>query len=212
MKKVNLVLAILFVILTGVSSLFAQLDRGTGKVKDPIDVRIERAKMPTLGCCKCLEGSNTLDLSTIQGNDWTVNGNPVSFLTSPSTAWNIVTGGAKWVSYNSSGATGGAPGEYLYKLKFFVPNCAISQEIMLTGTLGADNNVTVLLDNNPVSTCTGSYCFKAGSTAPPPINTAVGPGQHELIVKVKNESGPTGMFINAKLVSKCSTKLTKDER
>lgn len=140
-----------------------------------------------------------------------VNNSPVTILATPISAWNIPTSGAKWVSINAGGTSSGT-NTYDYKLRFAVPKCAIDQEVRLTGTVGGGNNVQVLLNGAPISTCTNGTCFKA-STAPPPFNAIVAPtqnGMYELIVRVKDEGVYTGIFINAKLVGKCSTKLTKD--
>ncbi|MEQ1922436.1 MAG: hypothetical protein ABL952_07995 [Pyrinomonadaceae bacterium] len=208
-KKMILGLMMVIGIAAFMTPVFGQGDRERSPIGISDAVRVPNPRVPTLACCRCLEGSNTLDLSTIAGSAWTVNSVPVSIVTSPTVAWNIPTSGAKWVSANVSGNSG-STNDYVYKLKFVVPNCSISQDIRLTGTLGADNNVQAFLDSTQISTCSGSYCFKAGSTAPPPFNVAVGPGSHELIVRVKDEGGLTGMFVNAKLVGKCSTKLTKD--
>ncbi|MBX7170007.1 MAG: hypothetical protein K1X72_03545 [Pyrinomonadaceae bacterium] len=218
MKKMNLIVGTMFVIFTVASALFAQLNpSGLGKVKDPIDVKAEREKLPTLGCCKCLEGSNTLDLSTIQGNNWTVNGSPVAFPTSIHGAWNLNIGSAKWVSTNINGSIGNVPqGDYEYKLQFFIPNCTIGQEVKLAGNLGADDDVKFYLDNTsstPLSQCGGGWCFNTQNSPPAFSTTITTPGIHTLIVQVHNSGlTPSGMFMNAKLVSKCSTKLTKGEK
>lgn len=191
--------------------VFGQGERERVPVGDIGPTKVPNPRIPTLGCCRCLEGSNTLDLSTLAGSAWTLNNVPVSIVNTPTAAWNIPTNGAKWVSVNAGGTSTGTA-NYDYKLRFLVPNCAINQEVRLTGTLGADNNVSVFLDGAQISTCSNNNCFKA-SSPPPPFNTLVIPnstGMHELVVKVRDAGGFTGMFVNAKLVGKCSTKMTKD--
>lgn len=195
-RKFNLVSAILAltVLVLAASSAMAQDDRAqpTG---------------PTLGCCKCLGGSNTLDLSTISSNHWTVNNNPVVFLAQNqiNSAWNINTGSAQWVS-TSAGGGNGAAGDFDYKLSFVVPECTIRQQVTLTGSFSADNNVAIYLDSvsplNLIATCTGNYCFNSSHSLTPKL---VGPGlSHALIVRVNNIGGPQGMFINARLSGACA--------
>ncbi|HEV7682329.1 MAG TPA: hypothetical protein VGO68_09435 [Pyrinomonadaceae bacterium] len=173
-----------------------------------------RANVATLGCCKCLGGSNSLDLSTISSNSWTVNGSPVSFLTTTHPAWTLPTGPAQWISTLATGAASVAPGAYDYKLNFVVPNCSIAQQVTLSGSYGGDDNIQVFLDSNPVSPACSGWCFNAAHQ-PGGLNfTApnVSAGNHTLIVKVKNDGGPSGMFINAKLSGACSSALTKSDR
>jgi hypothetical protein len=164
----------------------------------------------TLGCCTCLGKTNTLDLSTISSNKWTVNGSSVAFPTQINGLWNLPTGPAKWVSTSATGSTNGIPGgDYLYKLNFVVPDCTIGQQVVLTGNYGADDAVKVYLDNTgsaPISQCGGSgWCFNTQNT-PPPLNQVVLPGIHTLILKVTNGSnGPSGMFVNAKLTGTCAS-------
>jgi hypothetical protein len=205
-RKLNSVSAIVAftVLVLSASAAMAQRDR----VRPNSDDAIVRAS--TLGCCKCLGGTNTLDLSTISSNNWTVNGNPVPFLTQLHPLWNINPGPAQWVSNLATGGTGNVvAGTYDYKLNFVVPACAIEQRVTLTGNYGGDDDVYVYLDNtsNLISQCTGGWCFntphKVLSVLPP---TLVGTGGHTLIVRVNNSGpSPSGMFINAKLTGNCRT-------
>ncbi len=195
----NLIVTILAVLVFG-NLVMAQDERTSIPGPNPI-------KGPTLGCCKCLEGGNSLDLSTVSANKWTVNSSPVAFVSPISSAWNLSTGIAKWVS---TVANGNAPaGDYEYRLAFFVPNCTIDQQITLTGNSGADNEVKVFLDTTgPLAQCGNpGFCFKTPNGVT--FSTPVGPGAHTLIVQVKNYGNTSGMFVNATLTSKCSTKLTK---
>lgn len=212
-RKVSFIAVIFAAVFVFGTSMMAQVDTVSDrKIVNPKDIRVSTAKVPTLGCCKCLDGANSLDLSTVSGNDWTVNGNPVAYPTSIHSAWNLNTGTAKWVSTILSGSTGNiAEGDYEYRLKFVIPNCTINQEVMLSGNLGGDDDVKIFLDNNQLSQCSGGWCFNTNNP-PPAFSTAVTPGTHYLIVKVHNSSGPSGMFVNAKLTGKCSGKLTKDNK
>jgi hypothetical protein len=194
LSSVSAILA-LTVLLLAASSAMAQLDRSQPTV-------------PTLGCCKCLGGSNALDLSTISSNHWTVNNNLVVFLTQTqiNPAWNINPGVAQWVS-TSAGGGNGAAGNFDYKLSFVIPECTIRQGVTLTGNYGGDNNVAIYLDSvsptNLIAQCTGNYCFNT-SHQPLPFTKPVGPGSHTLIVRVNNIGGPQGMFINAHLIGACA--------
>jgi hypothetical protein len=197
-RKFNSVSAILAltVLVLAASSAMAQDDRAqpTG---------------PTLGCCKCLGGSNALDLSTISSNPWTVNSNPVVFLAQNqiNSAWNINPGPAQWVS-TSAGGGNGAAGNFDYKLSFMIPECTIRQQVTLSGSYGGDNNVALYLDSvipaNLIAQCTGNWCFSTSHQPLPTFTKAVGPGPHALIVRVNNQGGPQGMFINARLSGACA--------
>lgn len=176
--------------------------------------QVDRVKPNTaLACCKCLGGTNSLDLSTISSNNWTVNNNPVVFLTPIHQLWNINPGPAKWVSTVPSGGTGSInAGTYDYKLRFVVPACAIKQSVTLSGNYGGDDDVYVYLDNttNLISKCTQGWCFNTQNQPQPFSNYVVTPGSHTLIVRVINSGpSPSGMFINANLTALCSEKLTR---
>ena len=180
------------------SSVVAQVDRPVKPIP----------QVPTLPCCKCLGGTSSLDLSTISSNQWIVNGSPAVFLNTIDPAWNINPGPAQWVSTTASGGTSSiSAGPYVYQLRFMVPKCTIEQRVTLTGNYGGDNNVSVFLDNNstPLSQCTGNYCFNIPHhPSAPTFNTLVSAGVvHTLVVKVQNNEGPSGMFVNAKLTSTC---------
>ena len=171
-----------------------------------------RGKVATLGCCRCLGGTNSLDLSTISSNAWTVNGNAVAFLTTVHPLWNLTTGSAKWVSTVATGGTGNvAAGFYEYKLQFVVPACAIEQRVTLAGNYGGDDDAGVFLDNVTTSTssliasCGGGWCFNNTNNSNPRSFTpiTVPPGAYYLRVKINNSGGPSGMFVNAKLTSTC---------
>ena len=212
LKSIRAMFAFAFLVIT-TSSAMAQVDRNPRFNQDRVP--IEANVGSTLGCCKCLGGSNALDLSTIPANNWTVNGNAVAFLTTIHPFWNLPTGAAKWVSTVATGGTGNVTaGPYEYKLRFVVPACAIEQRVTLTGTYGGDDDVPgVFLDNITNSTsvslasCSGGWCFHSTNNTNPrtftPTNLA--PGNYILRVKVQNNGGPSGMFVNAKLTSNCRT-------
>ena len=166
-------------------------------------------RIPTLGCCRCLGGQSKLDLSTIPGNPWLVNGLPAAAVASPNAAW-ASPGSAQWISINAA-ANGGANTTYRYTLKFKVEKCTIPQTIVLKGlAAAADNTIKVYLtgpsSGGPVScTVAGGYCFTAANQlsnfAAWPV---VAPGIYTLNVDVNNISGPTGMFINAVVEGQCT--------
>jgi hypothetical protein len=211
-RKFYMVLVALAFTVLGIaaSSPLAQ-DRRQQRL-EVIDARV--AEGPTLGCCKCLGGTNALDLSTTSQNRWTVNGGTAVFLTATHPAWNINPGPAQWVSSAATGGTGGLPaGDYEYRLDFVVPACTIEQRVTLTGNYGGDDNLSVFLDNaagpassaNPnfISQCTGGWCFNTPRKTLSTFSFPVSPGPHALIIKVRNDGGPTGMFVNAKLTGAC---------
>jgi hypothetical protein len=191
------------------SSAMAQIGRvRSDSVKDGI-------KAPTaLGCCKCLGGTNTLDLSSVSSNNWRVNNSPVAFPSAINSYWNLNPAPAQWVSPLANGSTNAVPpGTYDYKLDFVVPNCSIGQKVTLSGRYGGDDNIYVYLDNiasaNLISQCTGGWCFNTQNPPPQfPNYPVVTPGIHTLIVRVVNGGGPSGMFINARLTGTCSSQLT----
>lgn len=206
LDTVRAALAFAFLLLAS-SSAAAQIDGprlGTA-VRVPAE---GRAAPATLGCCKCLGGTNSLDLSTISSNRWTVNGAPASFLTAIHPLWNLNPGPAKWVSSSANGGTGSlAPGTYEYRLDFVVPACTIGQEVTLTGNVGGDDGFDVYLDSvapqNLLSQCTTGWCFNTPKQTLHTFTRAVGSGGHTLIVKVVNGGGPSGMFVNATLTGAC---------
>jgi hypothetical protein len=212
-RKLNL-LAVLFVLTVMViAASSAQVVRPTNGV----DLSVPPT--PTLGCCKCLGGTNSLDLSTISSNHWTVNGNPVVTVTTVNPYWTINPGPANWVSTVANSNTNVSVGTYDYKLVFVVPRCSIDQHVTLSGNYGGDDDVYVYLDNttpaNLLSHCSGGWCFNAAHKLLSTFtNKPVGPLSHTLIVRVINGSrldppSPSGMFLNATLTGVCTKNLTK---
>ncbi|MES2672538.1 MAG: hypothetical protein V4673_19245 [Pseudomonadota bacterium] len=172
-------------------------------------------KIPTLGCCRCLGGQNKLDLSTIPGNPWLVNGQPAVAVTQPNAAW-APPGSAKWVSINAA-AHGGNNTTHHYTLQFKVEKCTIPQTIVFKGLSAAGDNYLKISLTGPSGgsaqcTMAGGYCFRAPyllnnfATSWPGITT---PGLYTLNVDVTNISGPTGMFVNAVLEGQCTKELVK---
>jgi len=199
--------------------LFVAACPSMAQVSGPVRFTQERERVPaagnvpTLGCCRCLGGSNSLDLSTIASNNWTVNGNPVAFLTAIHPAWDFSPGTAQWVSTVATGGTGSvAPGLYDYKLKFVVPNCAIEQRVTISGRFGGDDDVLSLALENigtsaviPLGSCSGGWCFNTANNSNPRTFSSINvpPGAYYLRMKIQNSGGPSGMFVNAKLTSTC---------
>ncbi|MCC7249054.1 MAG: hypothetical protein IT473_10570 [Lysobacter sp.] len=174
-------------------------------------------KIPTLGCCRCLGDKNTLDLSTIPGNPWKVNGVPAAFVTPKNAAWSNDTGGAKWIGPNAAGS-GGNNTTYLYTLQFKVEKCTIPQTIVFKGnSAAADNYIKVSLtgptSGGPVQcNVPGGYCFTAANQLNNFAAWPVVPGLYTLNVEVNNISGPTGMFINASVEGQCTKEPAKPEK
>lgn len=175
-------------------------------------------KIPTLGCCRCLGGQNKLDLSTIPGNPWKVNGVPAAIIASPNPAWSTNTGGAKWIGPNAAGS-GGNNTTYRYTLQFKVEKCTIPQTITFKGNSAAgDNYIKVSLSGPSIggpAQCNvpGGYCFTAANQlnnfAAWPVTA---PGLYTLNVDVTNISGPTGMFVNAAVEGQCTKELVKSDK
>ncbi len=202
-RKLNSVMALFAFTLIAITATSATAQ--IAKVKQPVEGIV---KGPSLGCCRCLDGGTNLDLSTVTSNNWTVNNLPAVFMAQNQiSAWNINPGPAQWVS-TSAGGGNGNPSNFDYKLKFFVPDCTIPQTITLAGNFGGDNNVAIYLDTigTPIAQCTGNWCFSTSQQSLPTFTTQVQPGSHTLIVRVNNIGGPSGMFINARLVGHCAPK------
>jgi hypothetical protein len=206
-------LLMLAIIGIGASVTMAQEIRKAVAIQDRESVR-----GVALGCCKCLGGTNSLDVSTIPTNNWTVNGNPAVVVTNPHPAWNLVTGPAKWLSTVATAGQGNvAAGTYEYKLNFVVPACTISQQVTLSGNYGGDDDVLgVFVDNISTSTstsiasCSGGWCFNTTNNTNPRTFTAnISPGFYVLRVKIQNGGGPSGMFVNAKLNGACAREPVK---
>jgi hypothetical protein len=182
-------------------------------------------KIPTLGCCNCLGGENKLDLSTIPGNLWRVNGQPAAVVASPNPAWSTSTGGAKWISIDTAG-NGAANTTYRYTLQFNVQKCTIPQTIVLKGlSIAADNRYSVYLTGpnstasaSPVVPCPAAaaatgHCFTpAGQLNNFAAWSITAPGVYTLNVDVANISGPSAMFLKAVLEGQCSRELVKNDK
>jgi hypothetical protein len=199
LESISALFALTFLVMVA-SSAVAQTDRVAQNVGGGM------VQVATLGCCRCLGGTNTLDLSTIPSNNWTVNGSAVAFLGPINGLWNINPGPAKWVSTAPNGGTGAvATGTYDYKLNFVVPNCAIEQRVTLSGNYGGDDDVYVYVDNVLKASCIGGWCFNAQHRTLSTLTPAgVGPGPHTLMIRVKNSGpSPSGMFVNAQLSGAC---------
>lgn len=193
-------------------------DRVVGPPRAELPIAAVPERMPTLGCCHCLGKENTLDLSTVPGNPWRVNGQPVVAVSPVNAAWATLTNGAKWVSL-TTGAAGGNNANYHYTLQFRVEKCTIPQSIVLKGLVAGGDNYEKVYLTGPVGggpvACTvpGGYCFSNGNRL---LNFAAWPvtlpGVYTLNVDVNNISGPTGMFISAVLEGRCTKEPVKPEK
>jgi hypothetical protein len=219
-RRVALLAALLATLPAAVAT---QAQEATARPRpSPIDMQPQK-KIPTLGCCRCLGGNNTLNLSTIPGNPWQVNGVPAAVVASPNPAWSTNTSGAKWISINAA-ANGGPNTTYRYTLRFKVEKCTIPQTIVLKGlAVAADNRYSVSLTGPsgtspsvlcPAAPASTGHCFTAVSgqlnnfAAWPVVESGV----HTLNVDVTNISGPTGMFINAVAEGQCTKEPVQPEK
>lgn len=216
------VLAAALAAVAGLSSTNAPPVRAQDRVAAP--PRGERpiaavvGRLPTLGCCHCLGGENKLDLSTVPGNPWRVNGQPAVPVSPVNAAWSTNTHGARWVSLNAAGSGGNGTTSH-YTLQFRVEKCTIPQSIVLKGIAAAGDNYEKVYLTGPVGggpvacTAAGGYCFTAANQlnnfAAWPVTL---PGVYTLNVDVSNISGPTGMFLNAVLEGRCTKEPVKPEK
>lgn len=193
-------------------------DRGVAPPRAELPVTAVDERLPTLGCCHCLGGENKLDLSTVAGVPWRVNGQPVVPVSSVNAAWATLTNGAKWVSLNAAGSGGNGTTSH-YTLQFRVEKCTIPQSIVLKGLVAAGDNYEKVYLTGPVGggpvacTVAGGYCFTNGNRL---INFAAWPltlpGVYTLNVDVTNISGPTGMVLSAVLEGRCTKEAVKPEK
>lgn len=196
---------------------------------DPGDVRPPPVANPTLRCCRCVGEASQINLSTGLAV-WTVQSpsappsgpaNPTlsplrSLLLTPpvmadpagNPAWTSLPG-AQWIGPPLSATT---VGTYVYDTTFTVEaRCVIPSTVTLSGSFAADNSAAVYIDSNltPIATSGGTpnFGFLPGSiTTFGPITLS--PGLHHLKVRVYNQSGATGLIMNAMLVRKCSARTT----
>lgn len=171
------------------------------------------AKPVKLGCCRCLgETLGPINISTGQPVPWTVNNS----LTVPQSVvggwhgWNNappVPPGSQWVGpVNGNSA---APGTYTYRLNINVPKCIIPGSVTISGKFWADNKGTVSLTNSSAtfSTLTNTSPLHGFLTSNGQgfSYTVAAPGTYTLTVTTTNESGPTGMLMDARVIKRCTT-------
>lgn len=164
--------------------------------------------LPSLPCCKCLGDVVTLDLGTGQGSLidplWKVNGVP-AYTTPPYPGWAATLTPARWIQPVASPTPSSSvpAGVYKYAVQFNVPKCTIPMEVRLDGNFAADNSAKVFMDGTLVASCSVNACFKA-PTAPVSFSVpSISPGTHTLEIEVKNDSGPSGLVVNAQLNGQC---------
>lgn len=162
---------------------------------------------PTLSCCKCLGETNSLDLSTGQtspiDSKWKVNGGN-AYTTPPYTGW-LPLPPAQWIQPVASPTPSpnvAANTVFKYTLQFTVPKCTIPMDVSLKGAFAADNSAKAFLDGNPIATC-GIKCFASGQAPVVLSASSIGPGNHTLEIQVLNQSGPSGLIVNARLNAQC---------
>lgn len=213
---------------TGFAALFAAAAGLSSFTMPPADAR-DRAvpsprvarstlqdgdQMPTLGCCECLGGQNTLDVSTVPGVPWRVDGQPTVHVAVPNVAWSTQTNGALWISGNADAE--GSSTIHQYTLAFRVEKCTIPQTIVFNGIAAAgDDTLKVFLTGpgnaGPAQCTSAGYCFatvnQLNNFATWPVTG--GPGVYTLEVEVLNHGGPTGMFLSGTLEGTCTNAAVK---
>jgi hypothetical protein len=181
-----------------------------GLAQEPREVRFDKAivvqpRSQILSCCERGKVAQ-IDLSTGQGGPidplWKVNGGP-AYATPPFPGWTTNLGPAKWIQPVASPLPSSniAVGVLTYTVQFNVPKCGKLSQVRLDSKFAADNGAKVTLDGNPVTICPTPYCFK-GPGQPLTI-TGIGAGPHTLAFEVKNEGGPSGLSVNARLTRHC---------
>ncbi len=170
---------------------------------------------PSLECCNCLGQSTTLDLSTGQGSPidplWKMNMGAAYTTPPASPSWcSTFPSPAKWIQPVASPipSLNVPPGVYKYTVRFYVPKCTIPSVVRLEGKFAADNSAVLgmHLDGPMIAgtSCPGPVCFKC-STAVPFTVAALSQGAwHTLSIDVKNNEGPSGLIVNAKLTRQCA--------
>jgi hypothetical protein len=180
---------------------------GFGLAQERRDIKVHpvEPRIPTIACCESGKVSQ-LDLSTGQSGPidplWKANG--VAAYTTPAFpgwATNLVP--ANWIQPVASPLpSANVPvGVIKYSVQFNVPRCRVPSTARIDGKFAADNGANVTLDGNPVAACPSPYCFK--TPAQPLTVTGISVGIHTLAFEVKNEGGPSGLNVNARLTRSC---------
>lgn len=201
MKKL-LTLALVLAALTVLASFGLAQERRETK-SEP--ARPEQPRLMTLRCCEAGKAAQ-IDLSTGQSGPidplWTVNG-AAAYTTPLVPGWANNLGPAKWIQPVASPlpAYNVAVGVLKYSVHFVVPKCGKLSQVRIDGNYAADNAAKVTLDGNPITSCPTPYCFKAPGQ-PLTIN-GITAGPHTLTFEVKNEGGPSGLSVNARLTRDC---------
>jgi hypothetical protein len=108
-------------------------------------------------------------------------------------AWTTMLSPAQWVSPPGSPT---ASGVYVYQTTFKAhKNCTNGS---LSGRFLGDNSVNLYFDGTLIASSQGTpnYGFLPGSVTPFSV-ASFGPGAHTLKAEVTNESGPTGVVVDA---------------
>jgi hypothetical protein len=203
MKRL-LTLALLLATLTVLTSFGLAQERREIRLDAAIPVQ---PRAPTLPCCE--RGSvPQIDLSTGQGGPidplWKVNGGS-AYVTPPFPGWATNLAPAKWIQPVASPlpAANVAIGILKYSVQFNVPKCGKFSQVRIDGRFAADNGAKVTIDGNPITSCPTPYCFKVPGQ--PLTITGITAGTHTLAFEVKNDGGPSGLSVNAKLTRNCLT-------
>lgn len=162
----------------------------------------------------------TMNLSTGQNPQWTVNSGP-AYSTAPlPSSWLTPSGGVNWIQPVNSPAPQLLPsGNYQYRVPFTLLNPALYSSIQVTGSYAADNKATLSMNT---ITCPGCSCQPTlfvncfSSWHPFTITqTSAIPSSNTLDVTVYNNPtggtppGPTytGLVVNATLRAVCKKKI-----
>ncbi len=108
-------------------------------------------------------------------------------------AWTTMLSPAQWVSPPGSPQNAGV---YVYETRFKTHDRCASQSV--SGRFLGDNTVKLYFDGNLIASSQGTpnYGFLPGSVTPFTVS-GFGPGVHTLKAEVQNESGPSGLVVEA---------------
>jgi hypothetical protein len=162
----------------------------------------------SLPCCACLGKDIQTDLNTGHGSLtdvlWTVNGG-AAYITPPVPGAWITLPPAKWLQpvATPTPSSNVSSGPFRYEMQFKIPDaCFIPfTTVEISGTLAADNDAKLFLDNNTLPSASCTNCFNPGI----PFNlSGLSPGTHKLKIDVQNQAGSSsGLIVNAKLTGHC---------
>jgi hypothetical protein len=163
--------------------------------------------IPKLPCCRCVDGTTTEINIDTGAASWRVTAPGGAYQQAavpipPHPAWATLLGPAAWIGAPGAPET---EGDYEFELQFYVPDCVIPAEILVTGQAAADNRADIFLDSSSSSLATVPSYDNSGITSF--VGSVSGAGIHRLRFVVTNDGGPTGLIVRAAIVVRCPRQL-----